>query len=178
MDMGDFLVIDIETTGGSMDNIPVGFELLVTGLRRANRYAMYTAEPASLGMLADELAGFAGPVVTFNGARFDLPVLDRVCNEVLGHSLVVRRHYDLMIEIMNAAGRRISLDQLCRYTFGEEKLKWDHRRNASVWATEPQLLIDYNKIDLDLTHELFMRVLRGEPVFLGDRTVVLPKPQT
>ena len=176
MNTGDFLVIDVETTGGSMDNIPVGFDLLVTGLRRANRYAMYTAEPASLGMLADVLAGFAGPVVTFNGARFDLPVLNRVCHEVLGHPLVVHRHYDLMIEIMNMAGRRISLNQLCLYTFGEEKLEWDHRRNASVWATEPQLLIDYNKIDLDLTHELFMRVLRGEPLFLGDATVVLPKP--
>jgi DNA polymerase elongation subunit (family B) len=104
-------------------------------------------------------------------------VLDRVCNEVLGRSLVINHHYDLMIEIINAAGRRISLDQLCFYTFGEEKLKWDHRRNASVWATEPQLLIDYNKIDLDLTHELFMRVLRGEPLFLGDTTVVLPKPR-
>jgi hypothetical protein len=177
MDAGDFLVIDIETTGGSMSNIPVGFVLLVTGLRRANRYAMYTAEPASLAMMVDELEAFAGPVVTFNGARFDLPVLDRVCNEVLGRSLVINQHYDLMIEIINAAGRRISLDLLCLYTFGEEKLKWDHRRNASVWATEPQLLIDYNKIDLDLTHELFMRVLRGEPLFLGDATVVLPPPR-
>ena len=30
---GDFSVIDVETTGGSMDNIPVGFELLLTGAR-------------------------------------------------------------------------------------------------------------------------------------------------
>mgnify|MGYP004201057443 CR=1 FL=1 len=56
----DFLVIDVETTGGSMDNIPVGFTLLVTGLRHANRYAMYTAEPASLGTLADLLSEFQG----------------------------------------------------------------------------------------------------------------------
>ncbi|MDA0797845.1 MAG: ribonuclease H-like domain-containing protein [Chloroflexi bacterium] len=176
MDTGDFLVIDIETSGGSMQNIPEGFNLLVTGLRRANFYAMYTSEPESLAALADQLESFAGPIITFNGARFDLPVLDRWCMEVLDRPLVVQQHYDLMREIVNAAGRRISLDHLCFYTFGEEKLKWDHRRNAEVWATEPQLLIDYNKVDVDLTHELFMRVLRGEPLFLGDTTVVLRKP--
>ncbi len=176
MDTGDFLVIDIETSGGSMQNIPEGFNLLVTGLRRGNFYAMYTSEPESLAALADQLESFAGPLITFNGARFDLPVLDRWCNEILDRPLVVQQHYDLMREIVNAAGRRISLDHLCFYTFGEEKLKWDHRRNAEVWATEPQLLIDYNKVDVDLTHELFMRVLRGEPLFLGDTTVVLRKP--
>ncbi|MCH7607441.1 MAG: hypothetical protein IIC94_02570 [Chloroflexi bacterium] len=50
------------------------------------------------------------------------------------------------------------------------------RQNACVWASEPHRLADYNRVDLDLTHELFMRVLRGEPLFLGDATVVLPLP--
>jgi DNA polymerase elongation subunit (family B) len=176
MDTGDFITIDIETSGGSMQNIPEGFNLLVTGLRQGNFYAMYTSERESLAALADQLESFAGPLVTFNGARFDLPVLDRWCNELLGRDLVVPQHYDLMREIVNVAGRRISLDNLSFYTFGQTKLKWDHRRNAEVWATEPQLLIDYNKVDVDLTHELFMRVLRDEPLFLGDTTVVLPKP--
>ena len=58
----------------------------------------------------------------------------------------------------------------------EEKVPWDHRQNARVWASEPHRLADYNRVDLDLTHELFMRVLRGEPLFLGDTTVVLPAP--
>jgi hypothetical protein len=176
MDTGDFIVIDIETSGGSMQNIPEGFNLLVTGLRQGNLMAMYTSAPESLAALADQLESFTGPLVTFNGARFDLPILDRWFQDVLGRKLIVPNHYDLMIEIINAAGRRISLDNLCLYTFGEEKLKWDHRRNAEVWATEPQLLIDYNRVDVDLTHELFMRVLRGEPLFLGDATVTLPIP--
>ena len=59
----------------------------------------------------------------------------------------------------------------------EQKVPWDHRHNARVWATEPHRLADYNRVDLDLTHELFMRVLRGEPLFLGDTTVVLPAPE-
>ena len=176
MDAGDFMVIDVETAGGSMNNIPHGFTLLVTGLRRGARYSMYTSEPESLAALADELETFDGPVVTFNGARFDLPMLDHWFQQVLDRSLVVRHHYDLMIEIINTAGRRISLDHLCLYTYGEEKVHWDHRQNFAVWATEPWKLIEYNRVDLDLTHELFMRVLRGEPLFLGDATVVLPPP--
>ena len=76
MQEGDFSVIDVETTGGSMDNIPVGFELLLTGARSGQTYAIYTAAPESLAQLADFLASFAGVVVTYNGARFDLPVLD------------------------------------------------------------------------------------------------------
>ena len=50
------------------------------------------------------------------------------------------------------------------------------RQNACVWASEPHRLADYNRVDLDLTHELFMRVLRTEPLFVGDATVVLPLP--
>ena len=81
-----------------------------------------------------------------------------------------------MVEIVRAAGRRISLDRLCLYTFGEEKLSWNHHENARVWRDEPHRLIDYNRVDVDLTHELFMRVLRGDYLFLGDASVKLPVP--
>ena len=176
MDAGDFLVLDVETAGGSMQNFPEGFQLLLTGTRQAAFYGMYTAEPASLAELHSLLGNFEGPVVTFNGARFDIPMLDRWMRDMLGVSLAVRQHYDLMIEIVQAAGRRISLDRLCYYTFGEEKVPWDHRQNARAWAEAPHRLVGYNRVDLDLTHELFMRVLRGEPLFLGDATVTLPPP--
>ncbi len=177
MQEGDICVIDVETSGGSMQNIPAGFRLLLTGARWGQGYGMYTSAAESLGQLADLLEGFAGPLVTYNGARFDLPVLDRSFQETLGRPLVVRRHYDLMVEIERAAERRISLDRLCLYTFGERKVPWDHRQNAQVWAEAPHRLVDYNRVDLDLTHELFMRVLRREPLFLGDATVVLPLPE-
>ncbi len=177
MDAGDFLVLDVETSGGSMQNFPEGFRLLLTGTRQGTLYGMYTAEPASLAQLRSLVVNFDGPVVTFNGARFDIPILDRWMRDVLGLGLAVQQHYDLMIAIVQAAGRRISLDRLCYYTFGEEKVQWDHRQNARAWADTPQRLVDYNRVDLDLTHELFMRVLRGEPLFLGDATVVLPPPE-
>ncbi|MEX2430335.1 MAG: hypothetical protein WD645_00270, partial [Dehalococcoidia bacterium] len=139
-------------------------------------YGMYTAAPESMAEMAQFLAEFPGPIVTFNGAKFDLPLLDLWCQQVLGTPLPPLRHYDLMLEVVKQAGHRISLDKLSFYTFGEKKVPWDHRRNAQVWETEPHLLIDYNRVDLDLTHELFLRVLRQEPMFLGDKTVVLPLP--
>ncbi len=177
MQEGDFSVIDVETAGGSMDNIPVGFQLLLTGARCGQTYAAYTSAPESLAQLADFLGSFAGPVVTYNGARFDLPVLDDHFQRTLGRRLSVGRHYDLMVEIERAASRRIGLDRLCLYTFGEEKLTLGHHRHyGRIWKEEPHRLADYNRRDLDLTHELFMRVLRGEPLFLGDTTVVLPAP--
>ena len=176
MDAGDFLVLDVETSGGSMQNFPEGFRLLLTGTRQGTLYGMYTAESASLAQLHSLVVNFDGPVVTFNGARFDIPILDRWMRDALGLGLAVQQHYDLMIAIVQAAGRRISLDRLCAYTFGEEKVSWDHRQNARAWAEYPQRLVDYNRVDLDLTHELFMRVLRREPLFLGDATVTLPPP--
>ncbi len=178
MDTGDFIVIDIETSGGDMRNIPEGFQLLLTGLRCDNFYAMYTSEPESLAALADQLESFSGPLVTFNGDRFDIPVLDRWFSEVLDRKVFIQQHYDLMAEIVKISGRRISLDNLCLNTLGKEKLKWDHKRNAEVWATEPELLVDYNKVDVDLTHEIFMRVLRSEPLFLGNTTITLPLPSS
>ena len=176
MDADGFIVLDVETAGGSMSNFPEGFRLLLTGTRQGSLYGMHTAEPASLALLQETLAAFDGPVVTYNGARFDLPILDRWMRDTLGEALIVRRHYDLLAEIVQAAGRRISLDRLCLYTFGEEKVPWDHRRNERAWEETPQRLVDYNRVDLDLTHELFMRALRREPLFLGDATVTLPPP--
>jgi len=68
-----------------------------------------------------------------------------------------------MIEIVNAAGRRISLDQLSLYTFGDEKVKWDHRQNFQAWRNEPWRLVDYNKQDLGITRTRAFEFVKNEP---------------
>jgi uncharacterized protein YprB with RNaseH-like and TPR domain len=176
MALEDCCVLDVETSGGSMNNIPVGFNLLVTGTLQRDVHGVYTSEPESLDQLRELLRSCTGPVVTFNGAHFDLPMLDHWFRGVLGKPLEIVFHYDLMAEIVRVTGRRISLDRICQYTFGEEKLTWDFRDNARVWRDEPHRLIDYNRVDVDLTHELFRRVLRGQHLFLGDASIVLPVP--
>ena len=66
---------------------------------------MRTAEPESLAQLADYLERFTGPVVTFNGARFDL--------RRIGPSVTVF----VAVEIADhtAASFRIFEDALTRY---------------------------------------------------------------
>lgn len=171
-------MIDVETAGGNWASFPLGFELLLTGTKCGTTYGAYTAAPESLGQLADLLAGWQGPVVTFNGARFDLPILDHWLSTALDRRLEVPHHYDLFAVIKRQTDRPISLARLSHYTFGEEKMAWDHRNNARSWAEEPERMVDYNRTDLDLTHELFMRVLRGEPLFMDDTTMVLEPPPT
>jgi uncharacterized protein YprB with RNaseH-like and TPR domain len=176
MDPHNFCALDIETAGGQWATFPDGFDLLLTGIRYEDEYFAYTAEPESLAAMADFLNSFEGVVVTFNGIFFDVPLLKLFCTNVLGRELDVAHHYDILAEVKNKAGRRISLDQLSNFTFGAQKMPWDHRDNRRVWAEEPQRLVDYNKVDLDLTTELYQRVLRNEHLFLGTDTITLPLP--
>ncbi|MCE2470001.1 MAG: ribonuclease H-like domain-containing protein [Dehalococcoidia bacterium] len=173
----DFVVLDIETAGGSWREFPVGFNLLFVGVRRGSDYSVYTNEPASLAELAATLRDFPGVVVTYNGNRFDIPIIDHTLKTRLEQPLAVKRHYDMLEAIQAKSGRRVRLDDVSYNTLGAQKAPWgDHRDNARVWAQEPERFIEYNRIDLDLTHDLFRRVLRGEPLFLGFATVTLDPP--
>lgn len=173
----EFWVLDIETAGGVWDSFPDGFDLLMTGLDYGSDSQVFTATAESLGSLADSLDAYKGTIVTYNGTSFDLPILKRYFAKVLSRPLKIHYHYDLLREIYNKAGRRISLDKVCYYSFGERKMPWDHRRNRQVWEENPELLIKYNQVDLELTSKLYERVLANKPLFLGDSTVVLPLPQ-
>ena len=176
MDPGDFCVLDVETAGGTWSSFPQGFDLLLAGVRYGTDYYAFTADPASLAQMADFLEGFPGVVVTFNGDFFDLPLLDDHCRRLLGRPLRVLHHYDLLAEIRKKAGFRASLERVASYTFGDRKAPWDHRQNRRVWLEEPHRLIGYNRVDLDLTDELYRRVLGHRHLFLGDATVLLPVP--
>ena len=177
MGPNDFCVLDVETAGGTWPSFPQGFDLLLTGVRYGADYYAFTAEPASLAQLADFIERFEGVVVTFNGGFFDLPLLDGYCQRLLDRPLHVARHYDLLKEIEKKADMRISLERVSLYTFGDRKLPWDHRNNRRVWAEAPHQLIEYNRVDLDLTFELYQRVLNRQHLFLGNATVLPPVPE-
>ena len=178
MDPTNFCVLDTETADGSWPSFPEGFDLLLAGVRYGSDYYAFTAEPASLTQLARFFDQFDGVVVTFSGATFDLPLLDDYFRRLLGRPLHVAHHYDLLKEIEKITRGRISLERVSLYTFGDQKVPWDHRRNRRVWQEHPHELIEYNRKDLDLTHELYRRVLSGQHVFLGNATILLPLPGT
>ncbi|MBL75566.1 MAG: hypothetical protein CL763_01350 [Chloroflexi bacterium] len=173
MDTNKFLALDIETFGGSFATFPQGFEVLLVGIKSCFGYTMYTSEPSSLELMRSDLTDFSGTIVTFNGAKFDIPLLEKCVEETLGTTLKISCHYDLLAEIHKATGRRISLDKLSSFTTGAQKLPWDHRQNLRVWQEAPEEMIAYNKVDLDLTYDLYIRVLNGQHLFLGDTSVIL-----
>ena len=176
MDTEEFLVLDIETSGGDWTKFPFGFNLLFTGIRSQSLYSFYNSDSSTLSSLADILSSYKGTIVTFNGVKFDFPVLDYTLKSRLERNLNVYKHYDIFAEIKKQSGSPISLDRLSRYTFGSSKLEWDHKHNLSTWINKPELLIDYNKNDLDLTYEIFMRILKRMPLFLDNSSVILEPP--
>lgn len=178
MNKDEFLVLDIETAGGNWSQFPVGFDLLFTGIRTQSLYSFYGSDPRTVSTLADTLCSYQGTIVTFNGTKFDLPLLDYFFKKTLNRSLQILNHYDIFAEIKNQSGYPISLDRLSKYTFGSSKLEWDHKKNYETWNNQPQLMVNYNKNDLDLTHELYVRIKQELPLFLDNSTVILKSPDT
>lgn len=172
-----YCILDIEPAGGRFDQIPAGFQLLFTRVKEGPDYRFYDASGAQLTRQADFLGVFPGVVVTFNRSRFDLQILDDHVRRILNRALYVRTHFDLLAEIVLATGYRISLADLALLNLGQAKNTWDHSGNARLWQTRPQLLLDYNRTDLDLTAGLFERVVRGAALYLRNgRHVCLPSP--
>lgn len=172
-----YCILDIETAGGKLDQIPAGFQLLFTGVKEGPNHRFYDASVDQLASLADFLELFAGAVVTFNGSRFDLPILNDHFRRMLGRNLYLQSHFDILVEIVRATGYRISLADLALLNLGRSKDAWDHSSNAQVWQTRPQLLLDYNRTDLDLTAGIFEKVVLGQPLQLrSGRSIVLRNP--
>ncbi len=177
MDGADWCVLDIETAGGVFGRKLQGFQLLVTGILWQGKCTFYTSEAGSLRALDGMLSAFPGTLVTFNGARFDLPILDEHAATALGRPLQYPRHYDLLQQIYRVTGTRISLQALALANLGHTKDDWDHSRNAQVWRDAPELLMDHNRADLELTAALYELVARQKPLKIGRQTVLLPTAQ-
>ena len=170
-------ILDVETANGSWSSFPEGFDLLLIGLRVDSDYMLFTAESSSLEELQLFLKGFRGNVVTYSGTSFDLPLLNTYLHRVLGLTLEISQHFDILEEIKNIVGFRISLDRVSQYTFGGQKIPWNHRSNMKTWLDAPEKQIDYNRVDLDLTFELYQRVLARQHLFLGNTSILLTLPQ-
>ena len=171
-----YCFLDLETTAGNMNRIPQDFDLLFVGISVRGEYSFYKATADRLRVLADFVDSFDGVLVTFNGRRFDLPILNRHLLRLLGRAVSPHRHYDILAEVYRLVGHRISLGRLAYDNLGRTKQSWDHSRNAKVWRAEPGLLLAYNREDLALTADIFGLVLRQETLLVGRRRIRLPLP--
>ena len=168
-----YCVLDIETAGHIVQS-PDTYELLLVGVKHERHHAIFRCNRRELGLFAAFVDGFKGTVVTFNGNRFDLPILSHALQLATGKSLRISEHYDILSKVEQYAGRRISLDALARENLGVGKSEWDHRRNKEIWQSSPELLIGHNREDLNLTARLFEMVLQRQPLKVDRTSVLLP----
>jgi len=148
--------------------------LLLVGVEHERQHTTFRCNRRELGLFASFVDDFNGTVVTFNGSRFDLPIVDHALRLATGRPLRVSKHYDILSKVEQHAGRRISLDALARENLLIGKAEWDHRRNKEIWQSNPELLIAHNQEDLNLTARLFEMVLQRQPLKVDGMSVLLP----
>jgi len=166
MSEGEILFLDLETAdaGPDMQLDQYGISI-VTVMDQAGDPAFYTDGDLgdySLEALAKRIRG-ADEVVTYNGANFDIPVIEAT----LRSPVPVLKHTDLYQEIdetLKSMGVRRTygkgawtLDRVCRDTIGEGKLlddgiyapmKWREQRYGEV--------VTYNFYDVKITRKLWL----------------------
>ena len=168
-----YCILDIETAG-PITQPPDTYELLLVGVKHERQHRIFRCNRRELGLFASFVDDFNGTVVTFNGSRFDLPIIGHALRLATGRQLRVSKHYDILSKVEQHAGRRISLDALARENLRIGKSEWDHRRNKEIWQSTPELLIAHNLEDLNLTARLFETVLERQPLKVDGVSVLLP----
>ncbi len=149
-----YCILDIETAG-PITQPPDTYELLLVGVKHERQHTIFRCNRRELGLFASFVDDFKGMAVTFNGSRFDLPIVGHALRLATGRPLRVSKRYDILSKVERHAGRRISLDALARENLRIGKSEWDHRRNKEIWQSSPELLIAHNQEDLNLTARLF-----------------------
>ena len=97
-------ILDIETAG-PITQPPDTYELLLVGVKHEGQHTIFRSNRRDLELFAAFVDGFRGTVVTFNGNRFDLPILSHALQLATGRSLRVSKHYDILSKVEQHAGR-------------------------------------------------------------------------
>jgi len=124
------------------------------------------------------LNGFSR-VITFNGVRFDLQVLD---GYFPGHypsqhtsSLLKGKHVDLLLDIYEITGKRCGLDALAEGTLSEKKVM-EGALAPELWAKGQRLeVIEYCRDDTRKTYDIWAKGCADKQVvyiYNGRRTSV------
>lgn len=110
----------------------------------------------------------ANRIIGFNSIGFDVPALKKY----LPLSFSQFPHFDIMAEIKNKIGRRISLDALAKSTLGKYKI--DVGENAVIYFEKgDQKSLDklkkYCEEDVVLTRDLYDYVLKNKKLKFTDK---------
>ena len=154
-----FMVLDVETqylshevAGGwnAIDKLKVA--LVVTWDEASGIRVWYEAD---VTRLLEETRNFS-PLVTFNGERFDFQVLSAYGD--VSH-LSGERSRDIMVYLRDRLGFRVKLDSLAASTLGRGK-SGSGIQSVEWWRSgDPALrqkVVDYCKLDVELTRDIYL----------------------
>ena len=106
----------------------------------------------------------AEKLCTFNGRRFDVPVILKYMTRGEGRKLRHKPHLDFYHEfVLQNPGRRISLKNMSKTTLGQWNQKfelWDQTA-VSLYYTEPEKLEAYNNWDTKVTYWLLLALYKN-----------------
>jgi len=168
--MKDKIVFDIETkntfadVGGdqNIDKLEVSVVCAYSYLK--DEYVCF--EEHEFEALADMMQN-AGLIIGFASKRFDVPVL----NKYFKYNLEAVPHYDILEQIENSWGRRISLDLLGEANLGMKKT--GHGLDAIDWYRNGEIkkLKDYCTQDVRLTKEIFDLIKKQGYLWIPQRNI-------
>lgn len=164
------LVLDVETQYLSHE-VPGGWNaierfkvaLVVTWDEKNGFRVWYEND---LSRLLEELERFQ-PIVTFNGERFDFRVLSAYgpVDDLYGKSL------DMLVQLNRKLGFRVKLDSLALATLGRGK-NGTGTECVDWWRSgdpvQRQRVVDYCKMDVELTRDLYLFVKHNGYVMIDD----------
>jgi DEAD/DEAH box helicase domain-containing protein len=152
------LVLDVETQYLSHE-VPGGWSavdkfriaLAVTWDRQHGLRVWYEDD---VGQLLAEAVRFA-PIVTFNGEGFDFKVLSAYGPV----DALYRKSTDILAVLSKRLGFRVKLDSLAQATLGKGK-SGSGTESVTWWrsgdAAQRQKVIDYCKMDVELTRDIYL----------------------
>jgi len=163
--LSDTVVIDIETkrwaeeVGGWAYPERFGLAVAVTW-DQENGFREWFREDVEA--LVGELSSF-GRVVGFNALRFDYGVLAAYHPKV--SQLLASKTVDILADIYQALGFRISLDDVARATLGRGKTGTGDQ--AVEWWRQGKrdLVIEYCRADVELTRDIYAYGLRHGVIY-------------
>lgn len=136
---------------GGFSNIPAfGMSLAVTCCDDSNSFQRWFENDAN--ELVKELER-ADKVIGFGILRFDYEVLSAYVPNI--HELLDRKSFDILLDLKDRLGFRLSLESICSATLG--KSKSGRPEDAVEWFRQGQIekVVLYCQRDVELTREIY-----------------------
>lgn len=168
------LAYDVESLRGPGDFVPAGADIKAGwdhreefGVALAVTCDIYTNEfkvyrEADVPQLIKDLEAADG-VVTWNGDTFDFPIL-----KLYNHGVLPKiKSIDMMSQVVKVMGHRYSLSNAAKANLGRDKTSKGDQSLIWVRAGEWDKVEAYCKVDVELTRDLYLKVVEKKGMWIS-----------